>query len=178
MSRHGRPGAGEFAPFYAGYIERVPEGDILRILADQWQATERLLRGAEERADFRYADGKWSVKQVVGHLADTERIMAYRALRIARGDATPLPGFDENAFTAAGAFDARELGELVDDLGAARAATLHLLRGLPDAAWTRTGTANDAPTSVRAIACILAGHELHHRAILEERYGLAPHLAS
>lgn len=170
-----RPRPGEYAPYYARYIERVPPGDIVIVLRDQLEDTRELLRRVPgSRGDHAYAPGKWTIKEVVGHVADAERVFAYRALRIARGDATPLPGFDENAYVPAGHFGDRPLGQLVEEFAAVRTATLALLNGLPAEAWARTGTASDTTVSVRALAAIIAGHELHHRAILEERYLLIP----
>lgn len=169
---HERPAPGDFQPFYASYIERVPDGNIRATLREQAAGTSALLRSARaaERAEHAYAPGKWTVKEVVGHLADTERIMAYRALRIARGDDTPLAGFDENRYVPAGAFAVRSLESLTTELESVRAATLTLLDGLAANAWPRAGSANEARITVRALAWIIAGHELHHRAILEERY--------
>jgi hypothetical protein len=120
-----------------------------------------------------YAPGRWTVKEVIGHIADTERVMAYRALRIARGDRTPLPGFEQDPYVAVAELNDRPLPELLAELAAVRAATVALFTGIPTAAWTRMGTASDAPCSVRALAYIIAGHELHHRALLHERYGVA-----
>jgi hypothetical protein len=166
-----RPGPDEYAPFYASYIARVPETDILQVLASEMEATLALLRSIpEERAGHRYADGKWSIREVVGHLADTERVMSYRALCIARGDATPLPGFDENRYVEEAHFDRRALPDLSDELEMVRRATLGLFGSLPDEAWQRRGTANQAEISVRALAYIIAGHELHHRNLLVSRY--------
>jgi hypothetical protein len=128
----------------------------------------------ESRGGFRYAPGKWSVKEVVLHLADTERIMAYRALRIARGDATPLPGFDENAYVPLSGADAQSLDALLGEWADVRRATLSLFRHLPVEAWTRRGTASRFPVTVRALAGIIAGHERQHLVTLEERYGLWP----
>lgn len=166
------PLPGEYAPYYGKYIERVPAGDIARTLEENARETDALLRseGARALADHRYAEGKWSVKEVVGHLTDAERIFAYRMLRIARGDTTPLPGFDENAYVPAGEFDARTLDELLEDFLAVRNATIRLVRSLSADAWSRRGTASDQPVSARALAFIIAGHELHHRTILEQRY--------
>jgi len=168
-----RPTASEHAAFYSPYIARVPDGDVLDHLARQIDDTRRALRDLPaERSGHRYAPDKWSVTEVVGHLADAERVFAYRALRFARGDATPLPGFDETVYTPAGEFDRRPMAALVDEFGVVRAATLALFRGLPADAATRTGVANGQPISVRALAWIIAGHELHHRAVLRERYGV------
>jgi uncharacterized damage-inducible protein DinB len=167
-----RPEPDEYAPYYGRYIERVRSGDIALTLEETARETAALLRSdmARSRADHRYADGKWSVKEVVGHLTDAERIFAYRMLRFGRGDATELPGFDENAYAPEGRFDARTLDDLLDEFLAVRNATLALVRGLPEAAWTRRGIASENPMSVRALAHVIAGHELHHRAVLEQRY--------
>ncbi|HEY0151934.1 MAG TPA: DinB family protein [Longimicrobium sp.] len=167
------PAEGEFAPFYAGYVALASKGDLLRRLEAQIQEVSGLLRGlSEEEALFRYAPGKWSVKEVAGHLADTERIMAYRALRIARGDTTPLPGFDENSFVATAGFDARPLPLLVEEWETVRRASILLLRGFDGEAAAREGTASGAPITARALAYIIAGHVAHHLEILRTRYSL------
>ena len=166
-----RPVAPEYAPYYGRYIDKVPDGDLLRTLEDQGRETQAVLAGlSEAKALHRYAPGKWSVKEVIGHVTDTERVFSYRALRFARGDATALPGFDENAWVPAGSFDARSLADLAAELDAVRRATLTLFRGLDAAALARRGTASDNAVSVRAIAWIIAGHERHHVALLHERY--------
>ena len=166
-----RPAAAEYDPYYGRYIDKVPEGDLLRTLEDQARETQSLLAGlSDAKALHRYAPGKWSIKEVIGHVADTERVYSYRALRFARADATALPGFDENAWVPAGNFDARPLADLAAELDAVRRTTLALFRGLDAAALARRGTANDAAVSVRAIAWIIAGHERHHVALLHERY--------
>lgn len=168
-----RPEAGEFAPYYGGYIAQVPDGELLPLLEQQIRETLALLAPLPpERAAYRYAPGKWSVAEIVGHLADAERIFTHRALRAARGDETPLPGFDENAYVPAGEFDRRPLGELLAELEAVRRSTLCLLHGLPPDAWTRRVTANNHPVSVRALAYVIAGHERHHVRVLRERYGV------
>lgn len=165
------PASDEYAPFYARYIERVPAGDIVAILATQIEDTLTPLRSLpEEQAGFRYEPGKWSVRQVIGHISDAERVFAVRALHCARADPTPMPGFDENAWVAAGAFDDRPLASLLAELVAVRRATVALLAGIEQDAWLRRGTANGQEVSVRALAWIVAGHELHHRAILLDRY--------
>ena len=168
------PGTDEYDPHFAGYISRVLAGtDILALLARQREETQGRLRAIpESRGAHRYAPGKWSVREIVLHLSDTERIMAYRALRVARGDTTPLPGFDENAYTPASGADAVPLAELAAEFGDVRQATLALFRHLPPESWTRRGTASGAPISVRALAWIIAGHERHHLAVLAERYGV------
>lgn len=169
-ARRGRPAANEHAPFYAPYLARVPAGDLVDILARQIDETVRPLAPLdEERAGFSYAPGKWTVRQVVTHVTDAERVFAYRALRFARGDVAPLPGFAENAW-AETAGDRRPLADLLAEWRTVRAATVALFSGLSPESWTRTGVANGTPCSVRALAAIIAGHELHHRAVLAERY--------
>jgi len=169
----GRPESDEIPAHFVGYIGRVPESDPVAVLAAQIDVTAALFRGLSETdALKRYAPGKWSVKEIVGHLADTERIMAYRALRIARGDETPLPGFDENAYVPPAKFDARPLSDLVAELRTTRAATLALFRSFDDDAWRRRGTASGKPVSVRAIGYMIPGHERHHVEILKTRYGV------
>ncbi len=168
-----RPGPTEHDPYYSRYIERVPAGMALEMLVAQQEEVPALLAGLDDAAALhRYAPEKWSVKEVVGHLCDVERIFCYRALRAARADATPLPGFDENTYVPAGAFDGRSLGSLVAEWKATRAATVAFFDGLAEAAWLRMVEANGAPASVRALAYITAGHTAHHLAVLRERYGL------
>jgi hypothetical protein len=169
-----RPGPDEHDPYYGRYIARVPDDvDLLALLAEQRDTTAALLATVPaDRRSFRYAPGKWSVKEVVGHLSDTERIMAYRALRIARADATPLPGYDENTYVPVARFDELGLDQLADEWVAVRQATIAMFRGLPAEAWTRRGTANASGISVRALAFIIAGHELHHLEVLRTRYGI------
>jgi hypothetical protein len=170
----GHPEAGEFAPFYAGYVQLVTEEPVAALEA-QARATQALLAGlSDAQAGHRYAEGKWTVRDVTGHMADAERVMSYRAMRIARGDATPLPGFDENAYVTVAGADRRPIAELASDLAAVRNATLALFRGLDAEAWRRRGAANGNPVSVRALAHIIAGHERHHVEILRTRYGIAP----
>ena len=166
-----KPGSGEFTPYYQSYIDEVPSGDVVATLEAQRKETAALLAGAAAaKADFRYAPGKWSVKEIVGHVADAERVFAYRALRFARGDATPLPGFNENAWVPAGNFGARTLADLATELAAVRDGTLALARSLDDAAAAGRGTANGKEISVRALVWITAGHERHHLRVLRERY--------
>ena len=170
----GAPAADEYSTYFGRYVARVPAGvDIIDLLARQCEEMmERFRTVPDARGGYRYAPGKWSVRQLVLHLTDTERIMSYRALRIARGDATPLPGFDEDAFAAASGADAVPLSELVAGFADVRRATVVLLRQLPAEAWTRRGTASDAPFTVRSLAWVIAGHERHHLEVLRERYGL------
>ena len=171
VPRYDRPDPSEFAPFYAGYIAGVPDGDLLNTLERQGRETRAALAGlSDARGDYAYAPGKWTIKEVLGHVADGERVFSYRALTFARGDGGPLPGFDEQAWTPASGARSRTMAELLDELAAVRGATLALLRGLPSEAPTRRGTANDQPITVRALAWIIAGHERHHLRILRERY--------
>lgn len=176
MTVIGLPAADEYAPGFADYIGRVgPDEDILEVLSEQIeQMTERFGRFPESRGGYRYAPGKWSIKELVGHLSDCERIFAYRALRIARGDGTPLPGFDENAYPPESGADARTLADLLAEWIDVRRATLSLLRYLPPGAWARRGTAGGQPASVRALAYATAGHVRHHLGVLEERYWHPP----
>ena len=170
--RVGRPDQSEYAPFYASYIARVME-EPLPALESQGRATQAILaKVSDSTAGHRYAPDKWSVREVVGHLADTERIMSYRVLRIARADSTPLEGFDEGAYVRAAGADARPWAVLVGDLAVVRSASLALLQGLDAQAWQRRGTANGATVSVRALAHIIVGHERHHLEILRTRYGI------
>jgi hypothetical protein len=166
-----RPAPAEHHAYYLTYVAEVPEGNLLATLAAQLERTSTILAAVPEaRAGFRYAEGKWSIKEVIGHVADAERVFSYRALRIARGDTTPLPGFDENAWVPFGEFDRRTLADITADLRAVRAATLALFGGFTAEGWLRMGSASGHPVSARALAWILAGHERHHLRVLEERY--------
>ena len=168
-----RPDPSEYAAFYARYLALVPDGDLPDLLDAQAAEIAAWAAGVSEaQAAHRYAEDKWSAREVLGHMADTERVFAYRILRIARGDATPLPGFDENAYVAHAGVEARSVASVADEFATVRGATAALLRGLPEGAWTRTGTASGHRVSVRALACIVHGHAAHHRAILAARYGL------
>ena len=168
-----RPGPGEYADFYAGYIAALPPGDILEILERQKDQLRRLAANvAADQETFRYAPGKWSLREVVGHLIDAERVFSYRALRFSRGDETPLAGFDENFYVAHARFDDRTLQSLIDELILLRSANVLLFRELAPEDLARVGVANTYPVSVRALAFILAGHLHHHLGILRERYGL------
>lgn len=166
-----RPDPSEYGAYYGRYISLVPEGSIVDTLRGQIAETLGLLRALpESRGDHRYAPGKWSIKEIIGHVADAERVFAYRALRIGRGDETPLPGFEQDDYVRTGGFGARPLRHLLDELEAVRRGTVLLLEGFDEAAMTRRGTASGMPVSVRALAYIAAGHELHHRKVLRGRY--------
>jgi hypothetical protein len=166
-----RPEAGEYAEFYANYISKVPGTDVLGVLEAQRLQMLHLFAGRSERdGGFRYGPGKWTVKEVLGHITDTERIFTYRALRIARGDATPLPGFEQDDFVRNGGFAARTLADLAEEFGAVRSASIALFRSFDEEALSRRGVASDKQVTVRALGFITAGHQIHHRMILEERY--------
>jgi uncharacterized damage-inducible protein DinB len=166
-----RPQPGEYDPYYERYISLANTDDIVATLQRQAQDTRVLLASlSAQHADFRYAPRKWSVKEVLGHVNDTERIMSYRALRIARGDKTPIEGFEQDDYVPNGKFDRRTIEDLLEEFATIRTATIHLLRHLESEAAERVGTANQKQVSARALAYIIAGHELHHRRILLEKY--------
>lgn len=168
-----RPKADEHAPYYARYIDLVPAGDLIAILREQMVDTCRLLDGVpEDKANYAYAPGKWTVKDVIAHVADAERVFAYRALCFARGESAPLPSFDENAYAAMARATRRPLSDLLMELQVVREGTVQLARGLDEEALARRGVASNHGISVRALLYITAGHERHHAAILRERYGL------
>ena len=165
------PASDEYNPYYAGYVGRVPDGDILAILAAQPAVLDGLLRDlSDAEARSRFAPGEWTIKEVVGHLIDAERLFAHRALTIARADPAPLPGFDQDAYVAAADYDARPLADLLDELGHLRQANLLAFRHLPAGASERRGTASEWPVSVRALLHILAGHLTYHLEDLREKY--------
>jgi hypothetical protein len=165
-----RPQPGEYAEYYERYISLVPEGDILIILSTQLDETTSLLgKVTETEGNTRHPPYTWSVKEVVGHLIDAERIFGGRAFRFARGDATPLPSFDENAYAREGHFDARLVIDLAEEFETVRRLNLYLFKHLSADHWLRTGVASDNTVSVRALAYIMAGHVRHHAAILRKR---------
>jgi len=166
-----RPEATEYADYYANYISKVPGSDVVNVLESQRLQMLQLFAGRSERdGSFRYAPGKWTVKEVLGHITDTERIFSYRALRIARGDQTPLPGFEQDDYVRSGAFGDRTLAGLAEEFGAVRTASVSLLRSFNEEAWSRRGVASQKEVTVRALGFMIAGHQIHHRIILEERY--------
>lgn len=168
-----RPDSSEYGSWYAGYVTLVPEEDVLPAMERQSSETQKLLASLDDaRAAYRYADGKWSIKEVLGHLTDAERVFGYRALCISRGEQNPLPGFDENEYTRAGNFDAWRIGDLAELYALTRRSNIVLFRGLAAEAWERRGVASDNPVSVRALAYIIVGHERHHLKVLHERYGV------
>ena len=166
-----RPEPTEYAEFYAGYVSEVPGSDVLGVLESQRVQMLQLFAARSERdGSFRYAPGKWTVKEVLGHINDAERIFAYRALRIARGDRTPLPAFEQEDFVRNGGFGERTLADLAEEFGLVRNASVALFRSLREDAWPRRGVASQKEVTVRALAFITVGHQIHHRSILEERY--------
>ncbi len=168
-----RPRAGTYGEFYHKYIELVPDGDLRRLLPVIFDANYRAMRTiTAEQERHRYAPGKWSVREAVGHMADCERVFSYRAMRVARGDTTPLASFDENAYVPAARYDDLPLEQILAELMAVHASTILLFENLADEAWDRMGTASNHPISVRALAYIIAGHELHHMNLFRERYGV------
>jgi hypothetical protein len=168
-----RPAKTEYAPYYEKYVSLVPDEDVLVSLDQQLAETLILLRGvSENHGTFRYEPSKWSMKEVLGHIIDTERIMSYRALRIARSDRSPLSGFEQDDYVKNGGFDQRSVASLAREFEQVRRASISLFRNLDPEAWERRGVANNAEVSVRALAYIIAGHELHHKALLREKYGL------
>jgi len=169
-----RPEANEHDPYFSRYIDLVaPDEDIVSVIERQSSVTQKLLSALDEtRASFRYEADKWSVKQVVGHMIDTEVILSWRALALARGETKPLPGFEQDDYMQYSNFDDWKLGELAEWYALTRRANIVFFRNLPEEAWSRRGTADGRPISVRALAWIIAGHELHHTSVLRERYRL------
>ena len=166
-----RPETNEFAEYYGKYINLVPDANILNTLKEQHAGTtEFISKLSEEQGRLRYDEGKWSIKEVIGHLIDCERIFAYRALRFARNDKVELAGFDQNGYVENGDFDVRTLPDLAREYSHVRAATLDLFENLNEEAWSRRGTANESEITVRAIAWIIGGHEIHHIAGIRSNY--------
>jgi hypothetical protein len=167
-----RPDQSEYAPFYAGYVGKVPDTGPARLLEDQIALFEQLKALPEERANYKYAEEKWTVKELIGHVADAERVFAYRLLRIARGDQTPLAGFDENAWTRTAPHARMRIADVVNEMIAVRRSTLALIASLEENSIGNQGVANNNPVSARALCWIMAGHTKHHLDILKERYGV------
>lgn len=166
-----RPAPGEYAPFHAAYVAMVPDGDVLMTLKKQHGDTLRMLsRLGEKKSRHRYALGKWSIREVIGHLIDAERVFTYRALTFARADRNQLPGFDENMWASSSNADSRTLKSLLEELKAVRASTLALFRGFSEEQLIRMGVASGHQVSVRGLVYVTAGHERHHARILRERY--------
>ncbi len=175
MSEAGRPGRDEYPPNFDGYVGLVPSDDVIGVLDEQRAIVHATLAALPEaRASHRYADGKWSVREVVGHVIDCERVFGYRALAFARGERAPLPQFDENEYARQAGHDSIPIRALVEEFGNLRASHVAMLRHLPADAWARAGTASGKLVTVRALAFIIAGHAAHHLKLLHERYGV-PH---
>ena len=166
-----RPSSNEYAHFYATYVDKVPEGDIIQILIDQQNEISVMLdKIGDEKIHFRYAPGKWTVAELFQHMIDTEKIMAYRALRVARNDKTSLPGFEQDDYAAAADTTGRTVESIKVELLAIRKSTISFFQNISDEASARMGVASQTDISVRALAYIIAGHLIHHFGVLEERY--------
>lgn len=166
-----KPAPTEHAPEFSKYVTLVAEGDIIQTLEQQIENSLSLLRTIpSDKANFRYAPDKWSVKELLGHLIDSERIFSYRALSFARNDQTPLPGYEQNDYVRYADFDSRNLADMAEEFATVRRATIQLFRPLNETEWLRHGKANENDVSVRALAYIIAGHELHHMEVLRSRY--------
>lgn len=165
------PVTGEYDPYYDNYISLVEKGDIIEILSSQKDETINFFsKIPDEKGNYRYAPDKWSIKELAGHLIDSERIFCYRILRLSRGDKTPLPGYDHNDYVKNGKFANRSMENLCSDFQAARNSTIELLKNFDDEDWSKTGTVNNKNASARAIAFALAGHVKHHISVIQEKY--------
>ena len=167
-----RPAPGDYDPGAAGYVAIAPLiDDAAHLLTEQRDLVKRVVgRVSADRAGFRYAPDKWTIQEVIGHLADAERVFSYRLLRVGRGDATPLPGFDETTYVPAAAFGQRSLRDVLDEWVAVRTATIALVSGLPREGWAQRGIVNERPVTAAALVYIIAGHVEHHLAVLRDRY--------
>jgi len=166
-----RPEPSEYNEYYEKYVSLIDDTDLLSTLEEQMRETRDLFAGfPEERGSHAYADGKWTVKEVISHLLDGERIFAYRLLRIARGDETPLEGFEQDGYIENSHANERTFNDLLCEFGELRAANLRLMRSMDDADWQRGGTASGSPVTARALAFIMAGHVQHHLNIIRECY--------
>jgi hypothetical protein len=169
-----RPLESEYAPYFEKYVVQVSESDILPVLRSQLDALDVLLnRVTPERETYRYAEGKWTIRELVGHLIDGERVFGYRAFCIARGESQNLPGFEQDDYMRTAPYDRIDLEDLLSELRLVRLSNIAMLRNLDSEAWLRIGIANDTPVSVRALAFIMAGHVRHHMGVLSERYQIA-----
>jgi uncharacterized damage-inducible protein DinB len=171
MTAKRRPDPSEYAPYYERYVKLVETADVLDALRVQIRESLALLRGVSAEASLaRYAPGKWSVRELVGHVTDSERIFAYRALRFGRGDETPLAGFEQDDYIPAAHFDRRPWSDLLGELEAVRRTSVQLFEGFDEEAWSRKGTASGNGMTVRALAYVIAGHERHHMGVLRSKY--------
>lgn len=167
-----RPQASEFNEYYLRYVDKVPASGPVAALKEQLAGFEKIRALPESDGDRRYGDGKWSVKEVIGHMADTERLFAYRLLHIARGDAAALPGMDQEVWNASAPHAKRRLADVVDEMIAVRRSTMALVESLDADAVGRAGVASGFPVSARALVWILPGHAQHHLDVLADRYGV------
>jgi hypothetical protein len=166
-----RPKADEHIEYYGGYISQAPDGDIIESMTRQLPETLAFLRSIpEDRVDHRYAPGKWTPRQIVGHLSDGERVFQYRAWRFSREDTTPVPGFDENHYVDHAPFENVSMNDLLDEFEHLRKASVHMFANMDESAMSRRGSANGHDISVRAIAWIIVGHVTHHMRVLREKY--------
>lgn len=167
-----RPSANEYHEYFKRYIDRIPpEGDLLQLLESDFRETEKFIQSlSDEQLNYRYAPGKWSIKEIINHLTDGERVFAYRAMRISRKDQTDLPGFDENLYVPNAKASTRTIASLLSEFSVVRRASIELFKNFDDEMLAQTGTANKNPVSVRALGFIIAGHELHHMNVIKERY--------
>jgi len=164
-------GKDEYAPYYQSYVDLVSEGAFHQLLEEGMEKTSNLVSPlSEEQGMFRYAIGKWTVKELLGHMADTERIMTHRLLSVVRGDAVSLPGFDEESYVQAASFNEQTISDLLQNLQAVRRSTIHLVKSIDAPSMLKGGTANNTNVTARALIVIILGHELHHCNILKERY--------
>jgi hypothetical protein len=169
----GRPSAIEFAPYYLRYISLVPEVDVLSVLEAQLDELAHMIRAiTPEQEQYRYAENKWSIREVVGHMTDAERIFGFRAFCISRGEQTPLPGFEQDPYVVESHYHGQPLAELLQEFTLTRRSNLAFLEKLDDGDWLRMGTASDNPVSVRALAFMMAGHVRHHCSGLQTAYGV------
>jgi hypothetical protein len=166
-----RPTTSEYDPYYEGYVSLVPEAEIIPALENQMDELSKLFKNVpEERGTFAYEDGKWTVKELLSHVIDGERMFGYRAFRIGRGDKTPIEGFEQDGYIENSHANRRPIAELIEEFTLLREANLMFFENLKDEDWLRTGTANNVEISVRSLAWIMVGHVRHHVAILKERY--------
>lgn len=168
------PQEGDYAPYYQPYIDQVQkldETNVMLLLDDMHDKTQQFLRGiSEKKGNYRYAEGKWSIKELVQHLVDSERVFNYRALRWSRNDTTDLPGFDHDAYVPESGVEDRTLEDIIDDFEATRVSTISLFLSFTNEMWKRGGTGNGQHMTVNALAWVILGHEMHHMNILKERY--------
>src|ERR1044071_6257281 len=174
-----RPTETEYAPYYQSYIDHVSESDILPVLRSQMDELDVLLERVEPQQEtFLYAEGKWSIREIVGHLIDGERVFGYRGFCIARGEKQNLPGFDQNDYMLTAPYKQIELEDLLSELRLVRLSNIAMFRSLDEEAWSRAGMANNNEVTVRALAFIMGGHLRHHMNVLRERYLLNEHSAT